>query len=400
MMRLAKFLLTVAGLVACSAAIAQSMSVQVGVGKQRVLNLEQRLERLAVGDPEIASVSVLNSRELLVTGKKRGETTLILWTRGADKPTRYTLRVGPEDVPAVLQADKRRTLKTQVQVNIKIAEVSRSALRQIGTNFVNAEQGANILRVSPPGTSGGVGGVGGAGLPNLVSNTAFQPIGDAFNLVFADEDGNFFAFLSILERQGLMRTLAEPTLVALSGQTATFLAGGEFPIPVAQGDGSISIEFKEFGVSLALTPTVLSEERIILKVAPSVSELDFTSGVTIQGVRVPGVKVRRTETTVRLGDGETFVISGLVSQAMVASVEKIPWLGDIPILGALFRSTKYQRQERELIMVVTPHLVTPLKQGTEVELPGEDLAEYNPSAGELFFFENGDFDTVPTGFTR
>lgn len=401
MMKVAKVLLVVAGLLSWSAVMAQP-ALQVGVSKQRVLNLEQRLERMAVGDPEIASVRVLNSRELLVTGKKRGETTLILWTRGADKPTRYSLLVGPGDLPAILQADRRQTLRTQVQTDITIAEVSRSALRQIGTNFVNTGEGANVLRVSPPGVSGGVTGVAG-GAAGLVSNTAFQPIGDAFNLVFADEDSDFFGFLSILERQGLMRTLATPSLVALSGQTATFLAGGEFPIPVVQSggsDGSITIEFKEFGVRLSLTPTVLSEDRIVLKVAPEVSELDFTSGVTIQGVRVPGVKVRRTETTVRLGDGETFVISGLVSQEMVAAVDKIPWLGDIPIIGALFRSTKYHRQERELIMVVTPHLVTPLKAGTEVPLPGAKYDQYDPSASQVFFFETGDFESGRTGFTR
>lgn len=402
MMRFAKLLLVVAGLVGWSvAAAAQPMSVQVAVGKQRVINLEQRLERMAVGDPDIAAVSVLNSRELLVTGKKRGETTLILWTRGADKPSRYTLLVGPGDLPALLQPGKRRTLKTQVQTDITIAEVSRSALRRIGTNFVNAEQGANILRVSPPGISGGVSGIpSGGGAPSLISNTAFQPIGDAFNLVFTDEDSDFFGFLSVLERQGLMRTLASPSLVALSGQTAKFLAGGEFPIPVAQGDGSISIKFKEFGIKLSLTPTVLSDDRIILKVAPEVSELDFSAGVTVNGIHVPGIKVRRTETTVRLGDGETFVISGLVSQSMVASVDKIPWLGDIPIIGALFRSTNYHRQERELIMVVTPHLVTPLEPGTEVELPGHQYSEYDPSASQLFFFEDGDFDAARTGFTR
>lgn len=209
--------------------------------------------------------------------------------------------------------------------------------------------------------------------------------------------------LSILERRGLMHTLAEPSLVALSGQTATFLAGGEFPVPVVQSggnSGSITIQFKEFGVRLSLTPTVLANDRIVLKVAPEVSELDFTSGVTVQGVQVPGINVRRTDTTVRLGDGESFVISGLVNQDMTANVDKVPWLGDVPILGAFFRSTNYSREDRELIMVVTPHLVTPLAPGTEVPMPGEEYEDYDPSSSDLFLFETGEFEDGRTGFTR
>ena len=258
--------------------------------------------------------------------------------------------------------------------------------------------------VSPPGSSGGVSNDGGG--INLQSSTGFQPIGDAFNLVVSDSNKDTAGLLSILERRGLMRTLAEPSLTAMSGQTASFLAGGEFPIPVPQGGGgsntSVTIEYKEFGIRLSLTPTVLGEDRIVLKVAPEVSELDFDSSVTLQGTTVPGIRVRRTDTTVQLGDGESFVLSGLVDQDLAASVDKVPWLGDLPFIGAFFRNTRYDRQDRELIMVVTPHLVTPLARGTDVPLPGEAYDDYDPDNADLFFRETGDFEprSGRTGFSR
>ncbi|MDN5939332.1 MAG: type II and III secretion system protein family protein [Salinisphaera sp.] len=376
-------------------------TVQVGVGQQRIVHVDQRIERVALGNPEVAGINVLGTHEIMLTGKKRGDTSLLVWPAQADKPLRFALVVASGDLPKVLLAAPRAEVITQVQTDILIAEVARSAIRKLGFNFVNAEKGANILRVSPPGVSGGAENVG-SGL-NLLSNTGFQPIGDAFNLLFADEDGDFFSFLSVLERRGLMRTLARPSLVAMSGQTATFLAGGEFPIPVVQSgssNGAITIEFKEFGIRLSLTPTVLANDRIALRVAPEVSELDYTAGVTVQGIRVPGVRVRRTDTMVRLGDGESFIISGLVDSDMAAFVDKVPWLGDIPIIGTFFRSTSYQRKERELIMVVTPHLVTPLAPETDIPIPGEQYDHYTPSAADQFFFETGDFGQRNTGFTR
>jgi len=381
-------------------------SIQVGVGQQRLVNTPRRINRVALGDPEIASVNVLSAREVLLTGEKRGDTSLLVWMNDSDQPTRFPLIIGAGDLPDVLLDGKRKNLKTQVQTDIKIAEVSRSAMRQIGFNFISNQPGESAVGVSPPGVSAGVEGASGG--TALLSSTGFQPIGDAFNLVLSDSNKDTIGLLSILERRGLMRTLAEPSLVAMSGQTATFLAGGEFPIPVAQGGGggtgnnAISIEFKEFGIRLSLTPTVLQEDRIVLKVAPEVSELDFDAGVTLQGITVPGIRVRRTDTTVELGDGESFILSGLVDQNLAANVDKVPWLGDLPYIGSFFRTTRYNRQNRELIMVVTPHLVTPLARGTEVELPGEEYDNYNPDNRELFFQETGDFERRPpdTGFTR
>lgn len=412
-MRIISNTLTAAFLAAgvLGAAQAQTQTVQVGVGQQEIINTQERVGRVALGDPETADVNVLGVRQILLTGKQRGDTTLLVWPRGAEQPTRYSIVVGAGDLPEVLIDAKRKNLKTQVQTDIRIAEVSRSAARSIGFSFLNGETDDVLGRLGPPGTSSGITSTGG-GAGSFISPTGFQALDDAFNLVFFADGGSIASLVSILERRGLMRTLAKPSLLAMSGQTATFLAGGEFPIPVTQGGGgggaggngnSITVEFKEFGIRLSLTPTVLQEDRIVLKVAPEVSELDFDSGVTVQGLQIPGIRVRRTDTTVELGDGETFIISGLVDQDLGANVDKIPWLGDIPILGTFFRSTTYSRQDRELIMIVTPHLVTPLSKGTKVTLPGEEYDEYDPDSAELFFLERGEFEPgrgASTGFTR
>lgn len=394
--------------------LTQPQTVQVGVGQQEIINTTERVGRVALGDPETADVNVLGVKQILLTGKKRGDTTLLVWPRGAEEPIRYAIVVGAGDLPDVLLDTKRKTLRTQVQTDIQIAEVSRSVARRYGFSFLNGDTDDVLGRVGPPGTSSGIsgGGAGGQDTGGFLSPTGFQPLDDAFNLVFFASDASIAALVSVLERRGLMRTLAKPSLLAMSGQTATFLAGGEFPIPVTQGGGSggggggnsITVEFKEFGIRLSLTPTVLQNDRIVLKVAPEVSELDFDSGVTVQGLQIPGIRVRRTDTTVELGDGESFVISGLVDQDLGANVDKIPWLGNVPILGAFFRSTNYTRQDRELIMIVTPHLVAPLSAGTTVPLPGEEYNKYNPDSGDLIFFETGEFDpeggSSSTGFTH
>jgi pilus assembly protein CpaC len=193
----------------------------------------------------------------------------------------------------------------------------------------------------------------------------------------------------------------------MSGQSANFLAGGEFPVPIPQGgaqSGAITITYKEFGIRLSLTPTVLDQNRIALKVAPEVNELDFTAGIQSGGVSVPALRVRRTDTSISLGDGETFVISGLVSQNTLASVDKFPWLGDLPILGAFFRSTHIDRSDKELIMVVTPHLVQSLANGAPLPpMPGERYRQYDPNFFQVFFQETGKFRTktpAQSGFSK
>ncbi len=200
--------------------------------------------------------------------------------------------------------------------------------------------------------------------------------------------------INALEGSGFAYTLARPSLVALSGQSASFLAGGEVPIPVpSSGSDNISIEYKEFGIRLTLTPTVISNNRITLKVAPEVSELDYNNGVIISSTRVPALIVRRTDTSISLADGESFVISGLISTNNSSSVSKLPGLGNIPIIGAFFRDSTINREEKELLMVVTPHLVQPLAANAQLpSLPGEPLRNYDPNWFRMYFLEDGDFD--------
>jgi pilus assembly protein CpaC len=171
------------------------------------------------------------------------------------------------------------------------------------------------------------------------------------------------------ETTGQVTTLANPNLTALSGETGTFLAGGEVPIPIAQALGSISVEYKQYGISLAYTPTVLSDGRISLRVRPEVSQLDYSNAVTMSGTRVPGLTTRRTETTVELGSGQSMMISGLLSNNHNNTYDKTPGLSNLPIIGALFRSNAFQRNETELVIIITPYLVKPVNNASDIALP-------------------------------
>ncbi|HEY9198123.1 MAG TPA: type II and III secretion system protein family protein, partial [Gammaproteobacteria bacterium] len=257
--------------------------------------------------------------------------------------------------------------------------------------------GAGVLSGIETGDSGGF---------TLNSASGFLPHSQAFNLVLGNSSKGLLGVFSLLESKGFAYTLAEPSLVTMSGQSASFLAGGEFPIPVSQGSSessSVTIEYKEFGVRLTMSPTVLSEDRIMLKVAPEVSELDFAAGVSSGGVTVPALRVRRADTSVELGDGESFVIAGLISQDTMANVDKFPGLGDLPVLGALFRSSRIQKDDRELVMIVTPHLVRPLARGSRLPpLPGERYRTYDKDFADQLFNETGEFENdapVLTGFS-
>ncbi len=195
----------------------------------------------------------------------------------------------------------------------------------------------------------------------------------------------FSAILNILEQSGLAKMLAEPTLVALSGQEAKFLVGGEIPIPIASSLGAISVLWKKFGIILNFTPTVIADGALHLKLAAEVSDIDPSRSVTIGGVSVPGLTTRQSETTVRLADGQSFAIAGLLSDKIQSTVSKIPLLGDIPILGALFRSVSYQRNETELLVVVTAHLAKPVAPHDAPHLPTENELN-DPNDIQLFLF--------------
>lgn len=251
--------------------------------------------------------------------------------------------------------------------------------------------GSNNSLIGSPGSVPGVNVSPG----NVPVARPLIPLNDnVFNIVWGGGSSRFLAAISALENSGFAYTLARPSLTVLSGLTASFLAGGEIPIPVpSAGSDNVSIEYKEFGVRLALTPTVISRDRITLKVAPEVSELDYNNAVNIAGTLVPGLSVRRTDTSISLADGESFIISGLVSSNTRSSVDKLPGLGNLPVLGAFFRQSALVREETELLMIVTPHLVQPLAANARLpDLPGESLRSYDPSWGRLFFMENGNFD--------
>ncbi|MBV7259256.1 type II and III secretion system protein family protein [Erythrobacter crassostreae] len=337
---------------------------------------------LAMPDASI-NVATMGSNTVLLTG-----------TVGAPEDAAEAQRL----VEAFLGEDANviTRLKTatplQVNLQVKFAEVSRSLVREIGGNLSTYDFSTGGFRgavgtgralgngefrldgplavgngVQNPGLIVGVDPVTGENITiqgpgvNSAGNTTLGGLGRLFGL-------DVLGALDLSERLGLITTLSQPNLTALSGETATFLAGGEFPIPISQGLGNVAIEYRDFGVSLAYTPTVLSNGRISLRVRPEVSELSTQGSVTLNGFQVPALTIRRTETTVELGSGQSFMIAGLMSNSSQNALDKAPGLGDVPILGNLFRSRDYRRGETELVIVVTPFLVKPVN-ASDIKLP-------------------------------
>lgn len=378
---------------ACQALATAPSVIGITQGLQRELPFPVAIERIAIGDPEVADVQLRGARAFLVTGKKSGATSLMVWTACSPDPRYSMVQVEGQataalaPAPAVVQSFA--DLPSQVQTDIRFVEVSRGKLKAVGTSIFST--GSNNFLFGAPGTVPGV-----AVSPGTVGSVspAIPLVNGGFNIVWGGGSSKALGILNALENSGFAYTLAKPSLVALSGQSASFLAGGEFPVPVPNNNGdNISIEYKEFGIRLTLTPTVVGRDRILLKVAPEVSELDFNAGISIAGTQVPALTVRRTDTSISLADGESFVISGLISSRNVASVDKFPGLGDIPVLGAFFRSSRIDREDRELLMIVTPRLIQPLAaDATLPELPGERLRRYDPNIYRFFFLENGNFD--------
>ncbi|MGE7992632.1 type II and III secretion system protein family protein [Pseudomonas sp. NPDC089554] len=375
-------------------AFAQLPSViEIDQGLQQELRLPLAISRVAVGEPRVADVQASGERAVLLTAVGPGNTTLMLWTACAPSPHRAMLfvkgRASADMAEDALLPSQDAGLPIQVQADIRFVEVRRNKYKEAGARLFFS--GSNNSLIGSPGTVPGT-----TITPGRVSGTRpAMPLDDGvFNIVWGGGSSRFLAAINALENSGFAYTLARPSLTVLSGLTASFLAGGEIPIPVpSSGSDTVSIEYKEFGVRLALTPTVISRDRITLKVAPEVSELDYTNAVNIAGTAVPGLSVRRTDTSISLADGESFIISGLISNSTRSAVDKFPGLGNIPVLGAFFRQSAMVREETELLMIVTPHLVQPLAANARLpELPGEGLRTYDPSWGRLFFLENGNFD--------
>jgi pilus assembly protein CpaC len=431
-----------------SAAVASSLRIdrelgavremRLEAGQNRLLILSEQIARVAVADPGIADLKVVTPTQLLLTAKGPGATDLTLWNRDNDplvialqvarsiEPLRRQLRelfplekvsvsaagelvvlsgeVGDLRIPermaevARLHAKQVANLITvsgdhQVQLEVRFAEVTRGGIKAIGLNlFGSAKDGSRVGgQIGPKNTLGAFLNtrdfwVPSTGLPPGQSpHFPTQPFGEAFQLFFGS--GSPFPFnvtLSLLEENGLAKVLAEPTLVALTGQEAKFLAGGELPIPLSSALGQTSVSWKKFGIQLSFTPTVIDSGTVSLRLATEVSDLDPNNGIQLgTGMFIPGLSSRQAETTVRLGDGQSFAIAGLLSDKVRSTVDKVPGLGSIPILGALFRSSRYQRQESELLVVITARIVRPLAPHQAPALP-TDYEQSEPGSAAFF----------------
>jgi pilus assembly protein CpaC len=276
----------------------------------------------------------------------------------------------------------------QVLLRCVVAEVSRSASRELGINgFLAGENFRDAFVVQQLGGINPM-NIGAAADAAVTQNIPFLtdqsgiPIGPATTLSLGFPRAQMQLFIRAMAENSLLSILAEPNLVAISGETATFLAGGEFPIPVPQGNQQVTIEFREFGIRLNFTPLVVGHQRVRLRVAPEVSELDYSVAVQVSGYVVPGLTTRATETTVELANGETIAIAGLLNEKIRGIASRVPGIGDIPVLGALFRSVNFQRSLTELVIFVTPEIVAPLDAHQKIALPTDTLG--TPSDFELY----------------
>jgi len=407
----------------------ENKSVAISVGSSTIIDMNVPLVRTSVTTPDIAEITVLSPRQVLVTGKSIGTTQIVLWDEKDNRlvfavnvePDLTRLRaaikeIAPEAdvevhslkgtiilsglIPDTDVADRIMNVakiisdkvnnqmvlagEQQVLLRCTVAEVNKRAVRQLGINGWLA--GDNIRDVFVVSQLGGINptNIGLSPTTDIIAPGALTfgtpgvPLGTTPQLSLGFPRVQMQVFFRALQSNNLLRVLAEPNLIALNGQTATFLAGGEFPIPVSQGiSGAVTVEFREFGVQLAFTPTILGREMIRLNVAPEVSELDFSAAVQIAGFTVPGLTQRRAETTIELASGSTIAIAGLLQETMAGINDRIPGLGDIPVLGQLFRSEEYQQDLTELVILVTPELVSAMHPDQVAALPGEDLTPPN-----------------------
>ncbi|WP_308517277.1 type II and III secretion system protein family protein [Sphingomonas flavescens] len=382
-------------------------TVNLSKGTGTLVRLSEPMSDVFVANDQVADVQVRSSTQLYVFGKGSGETTVYATAKNGRVVYAANVRVGnnissvgemlhlampeasvqatpmnnlvlltgtvanPEDVAeaqrlvqAYVGSDTqvvsrlRSATPLQVMLKVRIAEINRSMLKKWGINLLTSDptggfkfgafQGQGIYLPPPGGSSTGSG--------QIIRSTIGSTFGAATKFLGLD----LTASLDIAAQDGLVSILAEPNLTALSGETASFLAGGEFPVPVSQALGSVTIEYKQYGVGLAFTPIVLGDGRISMRVRPEVSELSNENAVTLNGFTVPALTTRRAETTVELGSGQSMMIGGLLRSTATNNIDKAPFLGDLPILGSLFRSTQFRRNETELVVIVTPYLVRPV----------------------------------------
>jgi len=384
----------------------------VPVNKSQVLRVDRPFKDLLVGNPDIADVMPMTDRSVYVLGKQVGSTNLTIYGPGRRLIAVIDLIIGhdvsglrnrlhelmPDEAIEVRAANGAVVLSGSVSTAARLDRVLAVAERYAPEKVTNlltvagSQQVMLAVRVAEVKRSL----TRKLGLkPTIFGGDFLVDVLDPLDLTaflgatasFVTGDVNIDVLIDALERKGAVKILAEPNLIALSGDTANFLAGGEFPIPVAQetddNGTTITVEFKQFGVSLAFTPTVLSNDLINLRVAPEVSQIDETNAVRVSGFEIPGLTTRRANTTVELRDGQSFAIAGLIQSDFTDQVRQIPGIGDIPVLGALFRSSEFQRDETELVIIATPHLVQPAPPGA-LASPADVFNP--PSDTDLFLF--------------
>ena len=444
-------------------------TVQLNTGRGRLVTLARPMTDLFVADDSIADVQVRSPTQLYIFGKKAGETTVSATAKGGQVVFASTVRVGNnyDSIGAMLQlampdakivatpmnglvlltgtvaapadaAEAERLVQAyvgdttkvlsrlrsatplQVNLQVRIAEVSRSFIKNIGSNLttldgtggfkfgIGSGRAPASTFTTDPNLPLGVGGTTQGFTIDPVTRTIVQrpgttitpgggqtTIGGLTRLFGLD----ILGAIDLGETIGQVTTLANPNLTSLSGETATFLAGGEIPIPISQGLGAVSVEYKQYGVSLAYSPTVLSDGRISLRVRPEVSQLSSAGAITLGNVQIPALTTRRAETTVELGSGQSLMIGGLLSNNTQNQITKAPGLGDIPILGSLFRSNGWQRNETELVIVITPYLVKPADRPDQIALPTDGYQEPNDIErvllGKLTSGKSGERRPVP-----
>ncbi len=396
-----------------------SEALNVPMNRAVVVESDVPFAELSIANPGIADISTLSDKSIYVLGKAPGRTTLTLLSPEGTLISNVDVHVTPDiaefkerlqqilpgenievrtandgivlsgQVSSTAKLDRALDLANryapdrvsnlmvvggtqQVMLKVRFAEMNRSVSKALGGG----------LNVTGTGTNGSGAIGGGSGLAG-----AFGGVGVSFGV----GDLTFQVLLEALETKGMVRTLAEPNLTALSGQEAKFLAGGEYPVPVAQDNDTITVEFKPFGVELNFTPVVVDQDIINLTIDAAVSSLDPANGISInEGFDIAAFKRRETSTTVEMRDGESFAIAGLLQDDFRNNVTQLPWAADIPVLGALFRSAEYQRSQSELVIIVTPHLVTPVA-GEALALPTDRVRI--PTERELFLF--GDVASSP-----
>jgi pilus assembly protein CpaC len=383
------------------------IQLQVTLDKAETIATDREFSDVLVGNAQMADVVALTSRTLYVLGKKVGSTSITLLS-----PDKRVMGVVNVEVTFDIEGLKRRLRENipgsgisvssvgnkvllsgtvrdsvslskaisiaeqtapqavtnalsvrgsqQVLLEVRFIEADRESSRELGVGW--DVFGNRIAAIS------GVTGVTGGGTPVLGLASNNVPFGAAIARLL---DGGTKAdvIVQALEKRGLARRLAEPNLVALSGDTASFLAGGEFPFPVAAENNRITVEFKKFGVGLAFTPTVLDDGLINVKIEPEVSELDPTTTIRVENVEVPSLIIRRAQTTIELRDGQSFAVAGLLSANNFKNQKQLPWIGEVPVLGTLFRSAAFQKKETDLVIIVTPHLVKPVRPGEKLVTP-------------------------------